>query len=90
MRLTRGAVWILAVAGFLAGIVALNVALLQLRMERGRLQSEIVEIRAENAGLEAGISNAAAVGRNRGGGRGASASSRRAETTYLELDRSGR
>jgi hypothetical protein len=85
-RLTRGAIWILGAAGLLAGIVAVNVALLQLRMERGRLQSEVVEIRAENAALEAAISNAAAVGR-------VEAAARRlglvaaAETTYLELDR---
>jgi hypothetical protein len=89
VRLTRGAAWILAVAGLLAGIVALNVTLLELRMERGRLQSEIVRIQAENAGLEAGLSNSAAVGR-------IEAAARRlglvapAVTTYLELDRSGR
>jgi hypothetical protein len=89
LRLTRGAVWILAVAGLLAGIVALNVAALELRMERGRLQSEIVTIRSENAGLEAELSSAAAVGR-------IEAAARRlglvtpAETSYLELERPGR
>ena len=38
-RVTRPLVWIGVVAGLLAGIVALNVAVLQLRMERGRIQS---------------------------------------------------
>lgn len=89
VRLTRGAVWILAAAGLLAGIVAVNVTLLQLRMERGRLQSEVVQIRAENAALERGISNAAAVGRIEAAARRLSLVAP-AETTYLELDRSGR
>jgi hypothetical protein len=89
IRLTRGAVWILVAAGLLAGIVAINVTLLQLRMERGRLQSEIVQLRAENTEHEAELSGAAAVGRIEAAARrlGLAAPT---ETTYLQLGRSGR
>lgn len=79
--------WIAVVAGLLAGIVALNVAVLELRMERGRLQSEIVELRAQNAEIEAELSSAASVGR-------IEAAARRLRlvepgvTAYLRLDRS--
>lgn len=62
-KLGRRVVWIGLVAGLLAGIVALNVAVLQLRVERGTLAAEIARIRAENAELQAEISRAAAVGR---------------------------
>lgn len=62
-KLGRRVVWIGLVAGLLAGIVALNVAVLQLRVERGTLTAEIARIRAENAELQAEISRAAAVGR---------------------------
>ncbi len=43
--------------------MALNVAVLQLRMERGRIQADIVNLRAENTQIEADISAAAARGR---------------------------
>ena len=65
-RLGRPLIWILAVRALLAGIVALNVAALQLRMEGGRLQSEIVEVRAQNARIESQISSAASVARIQG------------------------
>jgi cell division protein FtsL len=84
-RLGRGVVWILAVAALLAGIVALQVAVLQLRMERGRLQSEIVEIEAQNAKLESEISSAASVARVEGAARGPLGLVPPSQTTYLEL-----
>jgi cell division protein FtsB len=86
-RLTRWVAWIAVVAGLLAGIVALNVAVLQLRMERGRLQSEIVQIRAENAGIEAELSTAAAVGRVEAAARGRLGLVEPVQTTYLGLER---
>jgi hypothetical protein len=61
--LGRGLLWISVVAALLAGIVALNVAVLQLRMERGRVSSDIATIRAENAAIEAQLATAAAAGR---------------------------
>lgn len=84
-RLGRGVVWILAVAALLAGIVALQVTVLQLRMERGRLQSEIVEIEAQNAKIESEISSAASVARVEGAARGPLGLVPPSQTTYLEL-----
>jgi cell division protein FtsL len=74
------------VAALLAGIVALNVAALELRMERGRLQSEIVEIRAENADLQSRISSASAVSRIEAEARQLGLVEP-VETTYLKLER---
>jgi cell division protein FtsL len=84
-RVGRGVAWILVIATLLAGIVALQVAVLQLRMERGRLQSEIVEIEAQNAKLESEISSAASVARVEGAARGPLGLVLPSKTTYLEL-----
>jgi cell division protein FtsL len=73
------------IAGLLAGIVALQVAVLQLRMERGRLQSEIVEIRAENARIESEVSSAASLARVEGAARGRLGLVAPSQTTYVEL-----
>lgn len=86
-HLARWVVWIAVVAALLAGIVALNVAALQQRMQRGRLQSEIVQIRAENAAIEAELSAAAAVGRVEAAARGRLGLVEPVETTYLRLER---
>jgi cell division protein FtsL len=86
LRLTRTAVWIIVVGGLLAGIVALNVAALELRMERGRLQSEIIEIRAENAELESQISAASALSRIEAAAR-ALGLVEPVSTTYVQLER---
>jgi cell division protein FtsL len=59
----RPLLWIGLVTALLAGIVALNVAVLQLRMERGRVADDVEQVRAENAGLRAEIAIAAAPGR---------------------------
>jgi cell division protein FtsL len=84
-RLSRGVVWILAIAGLLAGIVALQVSVLQLRMESGRLQSEIVQIRAENARIESEIASAGSVARVEGAAHGRLGLVESSETTYVEL-----
>jgi cell division protein FtsB len=55
--------WIGVIGTLLAGIVALNVAVLQLRIERGKVSSDIEKIRAENDGLHAELSRARASGR---------------------------
>jgi cell division protein FtsL len=88
-RLGRSVVWIVVVAGLLAGIVALQVAVLELRMERGRVQAEIVELRAQNAKIESAISAAASVARVEGAARGRLGLVPPVETTYLELPRGG-
>jgi hypothetical protein len=79
-------VWIALVAGLLAGIVALNVAALELRMEHGRVQSEIVEIRAGNVELESELSAASAVSRVEAAA-GRLGLVEPVETTYLKLER---
>ena len=62
-RIGRSVMWIGIVGALLAGIVALNVAVLQLRVQRGQIGTQIAKIRAENEGLRAELSTAAAVGR---------------------------
>ncbi len=88
--LARWAVWIAIVAGLLAGIVALNVAALQLRVERGKVQSQNADLRAGNAQLEAELSGAAAVSRIEAAARGRLGLTEPGETLYLRLERAGR
>lgn len=71
-------------AALLAGIVALQVAVLELRMERGRVQEEIVELRAQNAKIESEISAAASVGRIEGAARGRLGLVPPVDTVYVE------
>jgi len=89
-RLARSVVWIVIAAALLAGIVALNVAVLQLRMQRGRLQSEIVQVRSENSGIEAELSTAAAVGRIETAARGRLGLVDSSQSSYVKLGRRGR
>jgi cell division protein FtsL len=55
-----GALWIVVLATMLAGVVALNVAALQLNVRSDRLSRERVDLRDENASLQAQLSRAAA------------------------------
>ena len=82
-----GVVWIAVIAALLAGVVALNVAVLGLNLQLDRLGREKVELRARNAQLAARLSSAAAPPRI-----GALARSRLGlvsagpeQTTYVEL-----
>jgi hypothetical protein len=84
-RLARSVVWIAIVGSLLAGIVALNVAVLQLRIDRGRISSEIAKIRGENAGLHAELSKAKAGGRVESLARSGLGLIDATETTYLKL-----
>jgi len=54
-------VWIGALAALLAGIVALNVAVLQLNVRLEELARERANLRAANATLSAQLSQAAAI-----------------------------
>jgi cell division protein FtsL len=56
-------VWIGVVAFLLAGIVALNVAVLRLNMKLDRLGRERADLQAQNAALSSQLSSAAATGR---------------------------
>jgi cell division protein FtsL len=81
--------WIVAVAALLAGIVALNVAVLGLNMEVERLDGQRDELVTGNDGLSSELSAAAAAGRIERLARSRLGLVEPTDTTYLEL-RSGR
>ena len=88
-RVTGGVFWIAVVAILLAGVVAMNVAVLRLNMTLDRLGRERANLRADNAQLFSQLSSAAAAGRiqalaiKRLGYVPAGPS----QTTYVRLDR---
>lgn len=88
--LARWTLWIAIVAVLLAGIVALNVAALELRVERGKVQSQNADLRAGIERLEAQLSGAAAVSPVEAAARGRLGLTESAETVYLGLERAGR
>jgi cell division protein FtsL len=55
-----GIAWIIAVAVLLAGVVALNVVVLQLTVRYDKLGRERASLRADIAGLQSGLSSASA------------------------------
>ena len=62
-RVTSGVVWIGVVAVLLAGVVALNVAVLRLNMQLDRLARERADLRAQNAALSVQLSSQASAPR---------------------------
>ncbi len=62
-RVTGGVFWIGLVAALLAGVVAMNVAVLRLNMQLDRLGRERAGLQAQNAVLSSQLSSAAATGR---------------------------
>lgn len=62
-RVAGGVVWIGAVALLLAGVVALNVAVLRLNVRLDGLGHERAQLRADNAQLRSQIASRAASGR---------------------------
>ncbi len=62
-RVAGGVVWIGAIALLLAGVVALNVAVLRLNVRLDELGQERSQIRADNAQLSSEIASKAASGR---------------------------
>jgi cell division protein FtsL len=62
-RVAGGVVWIGVVAVLLAGVVALNVAVLRLNMKLDRLGQERANLRAENAALSVQLSSQASAPR---------------------------
>jgi cell division protein FtsL len=62
-RVASGVVWIGLVATLLAGVVALNVAVLRLNVRLDETQRERNELRADNAQLSTEIAARAASGR---------------------------
>jgi cell division protein FtsL len=62
-RVAGGVVWIGIVAVLLAGVVALNVAVLRLNMQLDRLGRERADLRAQNAALSVQLSSQASAPR---------------------------
>ena len=60
-RLTGGVIWIGVLAFLLAGVVALNVAVLRLNMRYDKLGRMKVDLTAQNADLESRLSSGAAM-----------------------------
>jgi cell division protein FtsL len=58
-RVAGGVVWIGIIGALLAGVVAMNVAVLRLNMKLDRLGQERADLRAENAALSVQLSSAA-------------------------------
>jgi len=81
-----GAVWIAAVAVLLAGVVALNVAALQLNVRLDGLTSERANLRANNARLAGQLSSSVASAQVEAGVRQLGlVRARHDGTTYVEL-----
>ena len=62
-RVAGGVVWIGAIALLLAGVVALNVAVLRLNVRLDKLGQERAQLRADNAQISSEIASQAASGR---------------------------
>jgi cell division protein FtsB len=60
-RVTGGVIWIGLLAVLLAGVVALNVAVLRLNMRYDKLGRTKVDLTAQNADLESRLSSGAAM-----------------------------
>jgi len=88
-RVAGGVFWIVLVAGLLAGIVALNVAVLRLNMQVEQLDNQHDELVSKNEGLQSQISTAAAAGRIEQLGKALGLGTP-AATTYLQLKPNGR
>jgi cell division protein FtsL len=58
LRLTGGILWISAFAVLLAGVVALNVAVLRVNMNVNRLGKQQLELQAQNQTLASQVSSA--------------------------------
>jgi cell division protein FtsL len=82
-------VWIVVVAALLAGVVALNVAVLRVNLAFDELGQKRAKLRAENAALSSQLASAASTGRTQKlaaeqlGARPASPD----QTTYVPLHR---
>jgi cell division protein FtsL len=62
-RVAGGVVWIVVLAVLLAGVVAVNVAVLRLNVQLDKLGSEKVDLRSQNAELQSQVSSALAAPR---------------------------
>jgi hypothetical protein len=86
-RVAGNVVWIGLVATLLAGIVALNVAVLRLNMQSEELDVERTKLIVQRDGLEAELSQAAAAGRIEAMALNRYGLTEPVETTYVRLAR---
>lgn len=87
-RVAGGVVWIFVVAALLAGVVAMNVAVLRLNVENDRLGRERADLLSKKAEVASQLSSAAATDRIQKMARANGlVPARPDETTYLRLDR---
>jgi hypothetical protein len=85
-RVAGHALWIVAAAALLAGVVALNVAVLRLNLRLDHLGQESTRLRAENAALASKLSSADASPRIEAMARRMGfVPAESANTTYLDL-----
>jgi hypothetical protein len=82
-----GVLWIVAVAALLAGIVALNVAVLRLNVEVEELDRKRETVLARQAELASDLSSAAAAGRIEGLAESRLGLVPSEETTYVKVPR---
>jgi hypothetical protein len=83
--LRNGVVWIVVVGALLAGLVALNVAVLQLNVRLDQLARERAMLRDENAGLASRFSSAKASPRIQARARTRLGLVPASDMTYVEL-----
>jgi cell division protein FtsL len=85
-RLTGGILWISVFAVLLTGVVALNVAVLRTNMTVNRLDTQELQLRAENAALASQVSQAASASRiEQTARRLGLVPAQAADTSYLDL-----
>lgn len=86
-RVASGVVWIAVVAALLAGVVAMNVAVLRANVALDELGRERTRLRAETAALSSELSSAQAAARIQALARKelGLVQARAAETTYIDL-----
>jgi hypothetical protein len=89
-RVAGSVLWIAVVAGLLAGIVALNVAVLRLNVEVEELDRQRETLVARNAELASDLSSAAAAGRVEELALGRLGLVAPEQTTYVRVPRPGR
>lgn len=89
-RVAGGVLWIAVVAGLLAGIVALNVAVLRLNIEVEELDRKRQTFIARKAELASDLSSAAATGRVEGLAQSRLGLVAPEQTTYVRVPRPGR
>jgi cell division protein FtsL len=88
LRVTGGIVWMTAFALLLAGVVAVNVAVLRANMAVHRLDNERAQLQAENQALASQLSAAGAAPRIEAAARRLGlVEAQSADTSYLDLAR---